>query len=60
MAAFTTKHLLRNRLRLTTYKRHGNFVLPMTQAGHLRVLAERYGIEDKDSGVSGDRDGAMR
>jgi len=38
-------HLLRNRLRLTTYKRHGNFVLPNTQAAHLRVLAERYGIE---------------
>jgi len=38
-------HLLRNRLRLVTYKRHGNFVLPSTQAAHLRVLAERYGIE---------------
>ena len=38
-------HLLRNRLRLATYKRHGNFVLPTTQAAHLRVLAERYGIE---------------
>lgn len=38
-------HLLRNRLRLATYKRHGNFVLPTTQAAHLRVLAERYGVE---------------
>jgi hypothetical protein len=37
-------HLLRNRLRLATYKRHGNYVLPTTQAAHLRVLAERYGI----------------
>lgn len=37
-------HLLRNRLRLATYKRHGNFVLPGAQTGHLRVLAERYGI----------------
>src|SRR6185369_13630052 len=38
-------HLLRNRLRLMTYKRHGNFVLPGTQTAHLRVLAERYGVE---------------
>lgn len=37
-------HLLRNRLRLATYKRHGNFVLPTTQQEHFRVLAERYGI----------------
>lgn len=40
-------HLLRNRLRLATYKRHGNFVLPTTQGAHLRVLAERYGVEVK-------------
>lgn len=38
-------HLLRNRLRLATYKRHGNFVLPTAQAAHLQVLVERYGIE---------------
>ena len=38
-------HLLRNRLRLATYKRHGNFVLLTTEHEHLRVLAERYGIE---------------
>lgn len=37
-------YLLRNRLRLYTYKRHGNYVLPPTQAEHLAVLAERYGI----------------
>ena len=37
-------HLLRNRLRLETYKRHGNFVLPTAKVEHLNVLAERYGV----------------
>lgn len=37
-------HILRNRLRLETYKRHGNFVLPTAKTDHLTVLAERYGI----------------
>lgn len=37
-------HLLRNRLRLQTYKRHGNFVLPTAKMEHLNVLAERYGV----------------
>lgn len=37
-------YLLRNRLRLSTYKRHGNYVLPLTQKEHLIVLAERYGV----------------
>ena len=43
-------HLLRNRLRLATYKRHGNYVIPAGQSAHLRVLAERYGIETKKDG----------
>jgi hypothetical protein len=33
-------HVLRSRLRLFTYKRHGIFVLPLTQDEHLNPLAE--------------------
>lgn len=36
--------ILRTRLRLFTYKRHGAFVLPLNQDAHLRVLAQRYGM----------------
>ncbi len=36
--------LIRNRLRLFVYKRHGNYVIPGTQAEHVQVLAERYGL----------------
>lgn len=42
-------HLVRNRLRLFTYKRHGSFVLPMTQEEHLRLLGERYGVPSSAS-----------
>ncbi|OHA83371.1 MAG: hypothetical protein A2937_03535 [Candidatus Yonathbacteria bacterium RIFCSPLOWO2_01_FULL_47_33b] len=38
-------HLLRKRLRLSTYKRHGVYVLPLTEQGKILVLAERYGIK---------------
>ena len=37
-------HLIRNRLRLYTYKRHGSYVLPLAQDEHLAVLAQRYGL----------------
>lgn len=37
-------HLLRNRLRLVTYKRHGTFVIPLVQREDLQLLAEKYGI----------------
>jgi len=36
--------ILRTRLRLYTYKRHGSFVLPLNQDAHLRLLAARYGM----------------
>ena len=36
--------ILRSRLRLYTYKRHGTFVLPLNQEVHLRLLAARYGM----------------
>lgn len=42
-------HLLRNRLRLFTYKRHGTFVLPLVQDDHLRLLAEQYGIGETET-----------
>ena len=38
-------HLLRTRLRLQTYKRHGTFVLMTGNHAHLTVLAGRYGVE---------------
>jgi len=38
-------HLLRTRLRLQTYKRHGTFVLMAGNHAHLNVLAERYGVK---------------
>lgn len=38
-------HLLRKRLRLSTYKRHGVYVLPLTEKEKILVLAERYGIK---------------
>jgi hypothetical protein len=37
-------HLLRTRLRLRTWKRHGTFVLGTKENEHLTLLAERYGI----------------
>ena len=37
-------HLIRSRLRLFTYKRHGSFVLPLAQDEHLTLLMERYGV----------------
>lgn len=46
-------HLLRNRLRLYTYKRHGNYVLPHTQDEHLQVLAKRYGLSVGGLGDAG-------
>lgn len=38
-------HLLRKRLRLSTYKRHGVYVLPLTEKEKILVLTERYGIK---------------
>jgi len=38
-------HLLRKRLRLATYKRHGVYVLHLTEKEKILVLAERYGIK---------------
>lgn len=38
-------HLLRKRLRLSTYKRHGVYVLPLVEKEKILVLAERYGIK---------------
>jgi uncharacterized protein (UPF0147 family) len=46
-------HLMRTRLRLYTYKRHGSFVLPLTQQEHLSVLAKRYGFKDGRQGDMG-------
>src|SRR5204862_4623491 len=41
--------LIRTRLRLYTYKRHGNFVLPLaTQQEHLALLGKRYGVDMGD------------
>jgi hypothetical protein len=37
-------HLLRTRLRLPTWKRHGTFVLGTSDTEHLALLSERYGI----------------
>lgn len=37
-------HLIRTRLRLSTWKRHGNFVLGTKEREQLALLAERYGI----------------
>lgn len=37
-------HLLRKRLRLSTYKRHGVYVLSLTEKDKILVLAERYGL----------------
>jgi hypothetical protein len=38
-------HLLRKRLRLATYKRHGVYVLPLTEKEKILVLAMRYGVK---------------
>jgi hypothetical protein len=46
-------HLLRNRLRLATVKRHGNFVLAPAQTTHLTVLAERYGLSARPTRTLG-------
>jgi hypothetical protein len=58
-------HLIRNRLRLYTYKRHGSFVLPLGQEEHFTVLAARYGLTpggEGDMGTleMGDHDGNPR
>jgi hypothetical protein len=37
-------HLIRTRLRLHTWKRHGNFVLGTKEREQLALLAERYGV----------------
>lgn len=37
--------LIRRKLRLFTYKRHGVYVLPLTERGKLGVLSARYGVE---------------
>jgi hypothetical protein len=37
-------HLLRTRLRLRTWKRHGTFVLGTKENEHLALLLDRYGI----------------
>ena len=36
--------LLRRRLRLATYKRHGVYVLPLSEQPKLEVLWEKYGL----------------
>jgi len=36
--------ILRNRLRLTTYKSHGVYVLPLSEKPKLDILWEKYGI----------------
>lgn len=43
--------ILRTRLRLYTYKRHGIFVLPLNQEAHLLQLAARYAVS-MDGGIS--------
>lgn len=43
-------HLIRTRLRLPTWKRHGNFVVATKGVDELSLLARRYGADD----VSGD------
>jgi hypothetical protein len=40
-------HLIRTRLRLHTWKRHGNFVLGTNEREQLALLAERYGVEHR-------------
>jgi hypothetical protein len=41
-------HLLRTRLRLRTWKRHGTFVLGTKDNEHLVLLAERYGTTNRE------------
>jgi hypothetical protein len=41
-------HLLRARLRLPTWKRHGTFVLGTSDTEHLALLRERYGFASSD------------
>lgn len=53
-------HLIRNRLRLTTYKRHGSFVVPLLQKEHLAVLARRYGMGEGGHGEVGTSEGAFQ
>ncbi len=38
-------HLLRTRLRLFTYKRHGTYVLPTTEKVKIELLCKRYGVD---------------
>jgi hypothetical protein len=38
-------HLLRTRLRLRTWKRHGTFVLGTKENEHLALLLTRYGVD---------------
>ncbi len=42
-------HVLRAKLRLTTYKSHGTYVVPVPQAQQLAVLRDKYGIGDDAS-----------
>ena len=37
-------NLLRRRLRLTTYKSHGVYVLPLSEGPKLEILWQKYGI----------------
>jgi hypothetical protein len=39
--------LLRNKLHLASYKRHGTYVIPLTERNKLMLLCERYGVTAK-------------
>ena len=40
--------IIRMRLGLQTHKSNGRFVVPVTELGRLKLLCERYGIDDED------------
>jgi hypothetical protein len=51
-SAMTTRwigHILRNRLRVSTHKSHGNYVVPAVERTMLETLATRYGVERLDT-----------
>lgn len=41
-------HIIRRRLNLLTEKRHGNFVIPLSEWGKLEALFARYGVTKED------------
>ena len=47
-------NIIRAKLHLFTYKSHGNYVLPMSEASKIVEMCKRFGVNPEESGRHGD------